>query len=113
MYADADAVRAALDEEDEPLVLVGHSYGGMVITDAAADQENVAHLVYVTSVMPERDETLASLGGGREPGPWLDPRPEDGTMGVKAELSLGALLEFVVNTSVRGPFFKTGCWWKV
>ncbi len=44
MYADADAVRAALDEEDEPLVLVGHSYGGMVITDAAADQENVAHL---------------------------------------------------------------------
>jgi pimeloyl-ACP methyl ester carboxylesterase len=29
MYADADAVRAALEEKDEPVVLVGHSYGGM------------------------------------------------------------------------------------
>ena len=81
MYADADAVRAALDEEDEPVVLVGHSYGGMVITDAAAGHENVEHLVYVTSVMPELEETMASLGGSREPGPWMDPNPQDGTMG--------------------------------
>ena len=102
MYADADAVRAALDEDDEPLVLVGHSYGGMVITDAAADQENVAHLVYVTSVMPERDETLASLGGGREPGPWLDPRPEDGTMGVKAELLPGAFMQGCDEEAIAG-----------
>src|ERR671916_3256674 len=64
MYADADAVRAALDEEDEPVVLVGHSYGGMLITDTAAGHGNVKHLIYVTSVMPERDETLAGLGGG-------------------------------------------------
>src|SRR5215210_2486563 len=69
VYADADAVRAVLDEEDELVVLVGHSYGGMLITDAAAGHENVRHLVYVTSVMPELDETLAGLGGGREPGP--------------------------------------------
>ncbi len=102
MYADADAVRAALDEEDEPLVLVGHSYGGMVITDAATGQENVAHLVYVTSVMPERDETLASLGGGREPGPWLDPRPEDGTMGVKAELLPGAFMQDCDEEAIAG-----------
>jgi pimeloyl-ACP methyl ester carboxylesterase len=34
--------------------------------------------------MPERDETMASFGGSREPGPWMDPRQEDGTMGVKA-----------------------------
>src|SRR3712207_3051799 len=77
LYADADAVRAALDEEDEPIVLVGHSYSGMVITDAAAGQENVAHLVYVTSVMPECDETMASLGGGRGPGARLEQRSED------------------------------------
>src|SRR5215207_4410781 len=102
MYADADAVRAALDEEEEPLVLVGHSYGGMVITDAAADHANVEHLVYVTSVMPERDETLASLGGGREPGPWLDPRPEDGTMGVKAELLPGAFMQDCDEEAVAG-----------
>ena len=52
MYADADAVGAALDKEDGPVVLVGHSYGGMLITDAAAGHGNVEHLVYVTSVMP-------------------------------------------------------------
>ena len=37
---------------------------GMVITDAASGQENVKRLVYVTSVMPERGETLASFGVG-------------------------------------------------
>ncbi len=102
MYADADAVRAALDEEDEPLVLVGHSYGGMVITDAAAGYENVKHLVYVTSVMPERHETLASFGGEREPGPWMDPRPEDGTTGVKAELLPGAFMQDCDEEAVAG-----------
>src|SRR5215216_4437289 len=63
MYADADAVRAALSEEDDSVVLVGHSYGGMVITDAASGQENVKHLVYVTSVMPERGESWRASGG--------------------------------------------------
>jgi pimeloyl-ACP methyl ester carboxylesterase len=92
MYADADAVRAALDEEDDCVVLVGHSYGGMVITDAASGQENVKHLVYVTSVMPERGETLASFGGS-ELGPWMDPREEDGTMGIKAKLAPEAFLQ--------------------
>lgn len=102
MYADADAVRAALDEEDGPVVLVGHSYGGMVITDAAAGQENVGHLVYVTSVMPEGDETLASFGEGREPGPWMDPRPEDGTMGIKAELVPDAFMQDCDEEAVAG-----------
>ena len=100
MYADADAVRAALDEEDEPVVLVGHSYGGMVVTDAAAGHENVEHLVYVTSVMPELGETMADLGG--EPGPWMDPRPEDGTMGIRAELTPGAFLQDCDEEAVAG-----------
>src|ERR687898_3006255 len=43
MYTDADAVRAALDEEDGPVVLVGHSYGGRLLTDAAAGPSNVQH----------------------------------------------------------------------
>ena len=102
MYADADAVKAALDEEDEPVVLVGHSYGGMVITDAATGHANVEHLVYVTSVMPELDETLASFGESREPGPWMDPRPEDGTMGVKAELVPDAFMQDCDEAAVAG-----------
>ena len=102
MYADADTVGAALDEEDGPVVLVGHSYGGMVITDAAEGHANVEHLVYVTSVMPELDETLASFGESREPGPWMDPRPEDGTMGVKAELLPGAFMQDCDEAAVAG-----------
>jgi pimeloyl-ACP methyl ester carboxylesterase len=102
MHDDADAVRAALDEEDGPVVLVGHSYGGMVITDAAAGHERVEHLVYVTSVMPEMGESLAGLGVGREPGPWMDPRSEDGTMGVKAELLPDAFMQDCDEAAVAG-----------
>ncbi len=100
MHADADAVRAALEEEDGPVVVVGHSYGGMVMTDAAAGQENVEHLVYLTSVMPETGETMADFGG--EPGPWMDPRPEDGTMGIKAELMPAAFMQDCDEAAVEG-----------
>ena len=102
MHADADAVKAALDEEDGPVVLVGHSYGGMLITDAAAGHEKVEHLVYVTSVMPEMGETLVGFGGGREPGPWMDPRPEDGTMGIKAEFVPEAFMQDCDEEAVAG-----------
>jgi len=102
MHADADAVRAALDGENEPVVLVGHSYGGMVITDAASGQERVSHLVYVTSVMPERGETMASFGGSRGPGPWMDPREEDGTMGIKAELAPDAFMQDCDEGAIAG-----------
>ena len=102
MYADAEAVRAALDEEDEPVVVVGHSYGGMVMTDAAAGHGNVKHLVYVTSVMPELGETMASLGGSRAPGPWMDPRPEDGTIGIRAELTPDAFMQDCDEAAVAG-----------
>lgn len=102
MYTDADAVRSALDEEDGPVVLLGHSYGGMVITDAASGYENVKHLVYLDSVMPEHGETMASLGGSREPGPWMDPRPEEGTMGIKAELTTDAFMQDCDEEAVAG-----------
>src|SRR5215204_7323165 len=101
MYADADAVGAALGEEDDSVVLVGHSYGGMVITDAASGQENVKHLVYVTSVMPEHGETLASFGGS-ELGAWMDPREEDGTMGIKVELLPEAFMQDCDEEAVAG-----------
>ena len=108
MYDDAHAVRAALDEEDEPVVVVGHSYGGMVISDAAAGQENVKHLVYVTSVMPELDEALSSFGGS-ELGPWMDPRPEDGTMGIKAELVPDAFMQDCDEEAVAGGLKRLAC----
>ena len=57
----ADAVRNVLDEEDEPIVLVGHSYGGMVISVAASGDHNVKGLVYVDAQIPRSGETAAEL----------------------------------------------------
>jgi hypothetical protein len=68
-------------------VLVGHSHGGGTgTTDAAAGRENARHLIYVTLVAHEHDETMASLGVSGEPGPWMAPRPEDGTVGTRRDL---------------------------
>ena len=46
-----------------PIVLVGHSYGGFVITNAATGNANVKALVYVDAFIPDRGDTLASLTG--------------------------------------------------
>ena len=46
-----------------PVVLVGHSYGGFVITNAATGNANVKALVYVDAFIPDNGDTLASLTG--------------------------------------------------
>jgi len=57
-YDDAAAVRSRLDEIDGPVVLVGHSYGGAVITEAAAGPHpSVEHLVYLAADMFDAGET--------------------------------------------------------
>lgn len=83
LYDDVAAVRSALAEEDEPTVLLGHSYGGVVITEAGHGVPNVRHLGYLASVLPDVGESQASLVGGG-PAPWLDPGA-DGTIGVLAD----------------------------
>ncbi|WP_416980512.1 alpha/beta fold hydrolase [Streptomyces sp. T028] len=54
-----------------PVVLVGHSYGGIVITNAAAGNPNVTALVYVAAFMPDQGETLLGLQT-RYPGSQLN-----------------------------------------
>jgi pimeloyl-ACP methyl ester carboxylesterase len=76
---DVVACRRAIDAAAGPVALLGHSYGGMVITEAGAD-ERVARLIYVTSVMADEAQSQAELIGA-EPAPWLDPS-DDGTVGV-------------------------------
>jgi pimeloyl-ACP methyl ester carboxylesterase len=60
LHGDADAVRARLDAIGEPTLLVGHSYGGMVITDAGT-HEVVAGLAYVAAYMPDAGQTVLGL----------------------------------------------------
>jgi pimeloyl-ACP methyl ester carboxylesterase len=83
LHADADACRAAIAAADGPVVLCGHSYGGMVITDAGGD-DRVTQLLYVTSVMPDAGQSQGDLIGS-EPAPWLLPG-EDGTVSVDPDL---------------------------
>lgn len=83
LYADVDACRQAIAAVDGPVVLCGHSYGGMIITEAGAD-DHVTQLLYVTSVMPDAGQSQAELIGS-EPAPWLQPG-DDGTVAVDPDL---------------------------
>jgi pimeloyl-ACP methyl ester carboxylesterase len=83
LYADVDACRRAIAEVDGSVVLCGHSYGGMIITEAGSD-ERVTQLLYVTSVMPDAGQSQAELIGS-EPAPWLQPS-DDGTVGVDPDM---------------------------
>lgn len=64
------ATQLALDQQDGPVVLVGHSYGGVVITAAGADPK-VEALVYVAAFQPAAGETTGSLNA--QTPPLLDP----------------------------------------
>lgn len=69
---DGDYIAALISSIGSPVVLVGHSYGGSVISEAAAGQENVKALVYVAAFAPEVGETAAELSG-KYPGSSLGP----------------------------------------
>jgi pimeloyl-ACP methyl ester carboxylesterase len=83
LYDDVAACRRAIAEVDGPVVLCGHSYGGVIITEAGTDRR-VTQLLYVTSVMPDAGQSQADLIGS-EPAPWLAPS-EDGTVGVDPDM---------------------------
>lgn len=77
---DSDSVMDFLATLSGPIVLVGHSYGGSVITNAAAGNPNVKALVYVDAAAPDVGETTAALSGAdsvltRPQGELFDPVP--------------------------------------
>ncbi|MER6911325.1 alpha/beta hydrolase [Streptomyces sp. NPDC000594] len=75
---DSTYIASVLKSIDGPIVLAGHSYGGAVITQAAAGNPNVKALVYVSAFMPDKGETLGELSArftGSELQPALRPVP--------------------------------------
>ncbi|MFJ8996513.1 alpha/beta fold hydrolase [Streptomyces sp. NPDC102279] len=75
---DAAYVSSVLDGITGPVVLVGHSYGGEVITNAAVGHPNVKALVYVAAFAPEQGESGLALTGrfpGSQLGAHLTVRP--------------------------------------
>ena len=70
LAGDAAVVTALLDSIDGPKLLCGHSYGGMVISVAAAGRSDVLRLVYLCAFMPDAAESLVQLTGSK-PAPWI------------------------------------------
>jgi len=67
---DAETTRRLAEAQEGPTILVGHSYGGAVITEAAHQSPNVVGLVYIAAFAPDVGESLASLAAsGSEPPP--------------------------------------------
>jgi pimeloyl-ACP methyl ester carboxylesterase len=62
--ADSAYVAAVLGQIEGPVIAVGHSYGGAVITNAATDANNVVGLVYVAAFAPDEGETLGAAEAG-------------------------------------------------
>ena len=92
--SDAAYLSSILDTIEGPIVLVGHSYGGTVITNAAVGHDNVEALVYIAGFAPEEGESqlqLVTMNPGSEIGPpTLITRPyplPDGSQGVDLYLT--------------------------
>ena len=68
---DVAIVRSTLDSIPGDKILVGHSYGGFVITNAASGRTDVRGLVYTAAYVPDNGETITSLSDGFTPGAFL------------------------------------------
>lgn len=81
LAADTSAVQEAVDECPTPPLVLGHSYGGSVITGL----ERIRHLVYVAAFVPAAGESGALLGGPDAPVNEAVRRHNDGTTSIRPE----------------------------
>ena len=72
LESDVDTTHQVLDRQDGPAILVGHSYGGAVITEAGR-HENVAGLVYIAAFAPDAGESVNTLIADPPPGAPVPP----------------------------------------
>ena len=79
LESDVETTHNALDLQDGPAILVGHSYGGAVITEAG-QHEQVAGLVYIAAFAPDRGESVSTLLSTLPPDGPVPPilPPKDG-----------------------------------
>lgn len=76
LYDDAAVVRDTVDDIGGPVVVVAHSYGGVVATQALTECDNVTRIVFVTAFPLDYGESLYTAIG-RQPLEWWDLHPGD------------------------------------
>jgi len=72
LESDVETTHQVLDQQDGPAILVGHSYGGVVITEAGR-HERVAGLVYIAAFAPDAGESVSTLIADPPPGAPVPP----------------------------------------
>jgi pimeloyl-ACP methyl ester carboxylesterase len=79
LHGDVAATRQILDQQDGPTILVGHSYGGVVVTEAGT-HDSVAGLVYIAAFAADQGESVNTLIADPPPGAPVPPilPPQDG-----------------------------------
>lgn len=95
---DARLVSDIVDSIEGPVVLVGHSYGGQVISNAAKGHDNVKSLVYVAAFAPDTGEAAAELAG-RFPGGTLGE-----ALAAPVKLAGGGVDLYIDQTKFRDQF---------
>ncbi|MCV7420592.1 alpha/beta hydrolase [Mycobacterium yunnanensis] len=81
---DVAAVRQVLMDDDEPTIVVAHSYGGIVTAEAGVGVGSIRHMVLISSYLPKVGQTLSDFGGS-EPAPFLDVDADAGTFEARDE----------------------------
>lgn len=81
LTGDVAATKAIVDAQTKPVILVGHSYGGAVVSEAGNDPK-VAGIVYIAAFAPDAGESVATLIANPPPGAPVPPilPPKDGLL---------------------------------
>ncbi len=131
LAGDVAATKRVVAAQDGSVILVGHSYGGVVITEAGNDPK-VAGLVYIAAFAPDKGESVAALIKDPQPGAPVPPilPPQDGYLSLdrtkfaasfagdvakeKAEFMANSQVPWGVealNGTIREPAWKTKPSW--
>lgn len=114
LLADAGRLRKMVDQQPGPVLLVGHSYGGAVITEAGT-RSNVAGLVYIAAFAPDAGESPGGISQALPPAAIANLAPDsDGYLWIKAEKfhesfcqDLGADEALVMAVTQKAPIAAT------
>jgi pimeloyl-ACP methyl ester carboxylesterase len=103
LESDVETTHNVLDLQDGPAILVGHSYGGAVITEAGR-HEQVAGLVYIAAFAPDAGESVSTLLADLPPGGPVPPilPPQDGFLFLDRE---NFAASFAADVPARGAAF--------